>query len=106
MRIRALSSLFVLGLLAGCNDHAVVNTPDSHPASPNAVEAPVTSPSSTLGSGTTPPSAGATPAPQPDGNNSTPANAKATYTCPMHPEVLSDKPGNCPLCGMNLVLKK
>lgn len=22
------------------------------------------------------------------------------YTCPMHPEVISDKPGNCPKCGM------
>lgn len=27
------------------------------------------------------------------------------YTCPMHPEVLSDKPGRCPKCGMNLVIK-
>ncbi len=27
------------------------------------------------------------------------------YTCPMHPTVLSDKPGSCPVCGMNLVLK-
>jgi len=25
------------------------------------------------------------------------------YTCPMHPEVLSDEPGKCPECGMNLV---
>lgn len=25
------------------------------------------------------------------------------YTCPMHPEVVSDKPGKCPKCGMNLV---
>jgi len=24
------------------------------------------------------------------------------YTCPMHPEVLSDQPGNCPKCGMAL----
>jgi hypothetical protein len=28
------------------------------------------------------------------------------YTCVMHPEVISDKPGNCPKCGMKLVLKK
>jgi Cu(I)/Ag(I) efflux system membrane fusion protein len=25
------------------------------------------------------------------------------YTCPMHPEVISDSPGKCPKCGMNLV---
>lgn len=25
------------------------------------------------------------------------------FTCPMHPEVLRDKPGMCPECGMNLV---
>jgi hypothetical protein len=25
-----------------------------------------------------------------------------TYTCPMHPSVKSDKPGNCPVCGMTL----
>ena len=27
---------------------------------------------------------------------------KTTYTCPMHPEVRSDKPGACPECGMAL----
>ncbi|MFZ2682067.1 MAG: heavy metal-binding domain-containing protein [Patescibacteria group bacterium] len=25
------------------------------------------------------------------------------YTCPMHPEVVSDQPGTCPKCGMALV---
>ena len=28
------------------------------------------------------------------------------YTCTMHPEVMTDKPGNCPKCGMTLVKKK
>jgi len=28
------------------------------------------------------------------------------YTCPMHPEVVQDKPGNCPKCNMKLVEKK
>ena len=28
---------------------------------------------------------------------------KQLYTCPMHPDVISDQPGKCPKCGMNLV---
>ena len=32
------------------------------------------------------------------------AYAKEQYTCPMHPHYISDKPGNCPICGMDLVL--
>ena len=32
--------------------------------------------------------------------------AQKSYTCPMHPEVVSDKPGQCPKCGMNLVLQE
>ena len=31
-----------------------------------------------------------------------PAPAGATYTCPMHPEVVRDAPGSCPICGMAL----
>jgi Cu(I)/Ag(I) efflux system membrane fusion protein len=27
------------------------------------------------------------------------------YTCPMHPQIMEDHPGNCPICGMNLVKK-
>ncbi len=34
------------------------------------------------------------------------SESKATYTCPMHPEVHSEKPGNCPKCGMTLVKGK
>ncbi len=29
-----------------------------------------------------------------------------TYTCPMHAEVVSDKPGKCPKCNMALVKKE
>jgi uncharacterized paraquat-inducible protein A len=32
--------------------------------------------------------------------------AMKTYTCSMHPEVSSDKPGKCPKCGMDLIEKK
>src|SRR6185437_3746128 len=26
----------------------------------------------------------------------------AKYTCPMHPEIVRDAPGSCPICGMAL----
>lgn len=29
--------------------------------------------------------------------------AKDEYTCPMHPEIVKDQPGQCPVCGMDLV---
>ena len=32
----------------------------------------------------------------------TPAREGTPYTCPMHPEILSDGPGDCPKCGMPL----
>lgn len=31
------------------------------------------------------------------------AQHKESYHCPMHPTYVSDKPGECPICGMNLV---
>ena len=31
-----------------------------------------------------------------------PAGGNAIYTCPMHPEIRQDHPGNCPKCGMSL----
>ncbi len=31
------------------------------------------------------------------------AGKKVMYHCPMHPTVISDKPGDCPICGMRLV---
>src|SRR5688572_19866104 len=39
------------------------------------------------------------PAPPPE---PTREGSKTTYTCPMHPEIQQNGPGNCPLCGMAL----
>jgi len=30
------------------------------------------------------------------------STSDAEYTCPMHPEIVRDAPGNCPICGMAL----
>lgn len=30
---------------------------------------------------------------------------ETVYTCPMHPFIISSKPGSCPICGMSLVRK-
>ena len=33
-------------------------------------------------------------------------NKAVQYTCAMHPDVVTDEPGKCPKCGMDLVEKK
>ncbi|SMB83544.1 Vitamin K epoxide reductase [Hymenobacter roseosalivarius DSM 11622] len=48
-----------------------------------------------------PPATPENPVPQPGSTTGTTA-----YTCPMHPEVVRDQPGNCPKCGMTLVPEK
>ncbi len=44
-------------------------------------------------------------------NNGSPAEhppevVVETYTCSMHPQVIRDKPGKCPVCGMQLIKKE
>ena len=44
------------------------------------------------------------------GDSSEPARAhdaaKPFYHCPMHPAMVSDQPGDCPICGMRMVLRE
>ena len=40
-----------------------------------------------------------------DGTAKQEVNSKPLYTCPMHPFIIKDKPGACPICGMTLVKK-
>jgi P-type Cu+ transporter len=42
--------------------------------------------------------AAASRAPAPE----TPRDGTALYTCPMHPQIVQQGPGNCPICGMAL----
>lgn len=35
-----------------------------------------------------------------------PAQSPIKYICPMHPQIVRDEPGTCPICGMNLVARK
>src|SRR5947209_10595548 len=38
-----------------------------------------------------------------DQHASSPSTGEETlYTCGMHPQVIQNKPGNCPICGMKL----
>jgi Cu+-exporting ATPase len=51
--------------------------------------------------------AGATPEPmshRPAGTSApSPSDgSKVQWTCPMHPEIVTDRPGSCPICGMAL----
>lgn len=38
--------------------------------------------------------------------NGSAGQSRVIYTCVMHPEIQSEKPGNCPKCGMKLILQK
>lgn len=122
-------------MLGGCTTYAVPDPSPNHPASAEARAAPAPVPSDTLAidaanlpktpaelSGVAPAShagqaaasAQATVPPAGETAHETPAVAPpaepsdghTTYTCPMHPEVVADRPGSCPKCGMRLVPRK
>jgi hypothetical protein len=45
----------------------------------------------------------ANPATGEESTNKSQTTENVKYTCPMHTDVVSDKPGECPKCGMTLV---
>lgn len=40
---------------------------------------------------------------QPETASHLPSTAKKIWACPMHPHIMQDHPGSCPICGMDLV---
>jgi hypothetical protein len=128
---RIVALLAAAALLVGCAAQPDVRPRSADdPANPHAPESPVatmTPPLSIEPVSTTDSDTGAKPPPHteempgmdmPGMPNMQPrperaATAPATqpiaghtlYTCRMHPQVVSDHPGNCPICGMKLVKK-
>ena len=124
-RVGLILAFSALGV--GCTSGSDTVPPAAnHPANPSAAESPIAPPAPTLAAGD---AATTAPTNEPTGTRhdmsgmshpmqgmqhdhrsvaTQPATTRAVaiYTCPMHPEVASDKPGNCPKCGMTLVLKQ
>ena len=97
-------SLLLLPFLVGLGTCATEPPPRPvklDPSNPEAAESPPLS----LGALNQPPAPTTTPTePTPDAGATKPG--ATLYTCPMHPEVISDKPGKCQKCGMTLVPKQ
>ncbi|MCY1024005.1 heavy metal-binding domain-containing protein [Pyxidicoccus sp. MSG2] len=97
---------------------ACVSEPKRLPASvdPSNPDAPEAPPAAQPTAFAAPTPEGPAPANEPQGagyahhgassSASAPDAGAAVYTCPMHPEVRSSKPGTCPKCGMKLVPEK
>lgn len=117
-------------LLGACASEPTPRPVRLDPANPAAAESPPLAVTSLAGGGpaldASPPAAEPAEPPAPaaahgehqDGGATTPSETGAkdqpaggidkkatTYTCPMDPDVVSDEPGRCPKCGMNLVPK-
>ena len=116
------TAFLILMLLSGCAGIEPTPLTAKHPASDQAAEGAIFRPAPLTDETTqrvteqlarakpeqefAKPSA---PQPRPDEmEHKTPQQAAGdgAYTCPMHPEVKSDQPGECPNCGMDLVRKK
>lgn len=86
-----LVALPLAGLVASCSVAPPVRSSARNDASNPAAPA-MTTPSANAFAASPPPGSAASAAP-------------VVYACPMHPEVVRDRPGTCPKCGMALVAR-
>ena len=122
MRIPAIACAAIF--VAACSSELAQRPPANDPTSVAAAEAPLTPAPSYRPDPLLSPTPPGSPEPPPTGSDQAHSpNAKppgnpplreepggkpqprhgAVYTCPMHPEVRSNEPGQCPKCGMTLV---
>lgn len=102
---RLIPATLVLVAAAGC---AGVPAPlADRVGSPASASAPESPRSAFMAPELTPATSGraGSTSPLPDPGTSSVPEVQAGYTCSMHPEVHADAPGQCSLCGMNLVLE-
>lgn len=93
MKLRTPLSLFLPLALSACVTLPEIGT--DHPAHPDAAQAHTSPLSNTLSRHDQGGHEGGQAMPE--------SEEKVTlYTCPMDPEVVQDKPGKCPICGMAL----
>ena len=119
MFVRSIVVSVVLAI-PGCGSGELAPLPATHPASARADEAPVPSrPGSVASAGEVPAEApdatrdqghehvhahgASSPGPASSSGAAAPAAATQGFVCPMHAEVTSQAPGECPKCGMKLV---
>lgn len=100
---RVIIAISVAGLLANCAATDPPQLPPNNPANPLARES-IRRPRAFLTKDATSRAINDRLAGIPEATEE--PSAGFTYTCPMHPQVHQEKPGTCPICGMNLVKKE
>ena len=89
-------------LLTGCAA-PLSPLPPNHPANPAAPEAPPPIPSTALRDlPAVDVSSDESELPAISSHHHSAPVSGTSYRCPMHADVHSDRPGNCPVCGMRL----